>query len=70
MLKIALSGANGKMGKAVVAASKQEPEIDITVKLIRTEQKINLLKELQQVDVFIDFSIPAACENYLNICRE
>ena len=70
MLKVALSGANGKMGKAVVAASKQEPEIDITVKLIRTEQKINLLKELQQVDVFIDFSIPAACENYLNICRE
>jgi 4-hydroxy-tetrahydrodipicolinate reductase len=70
MLKIALSGANGKMGKAIIAAAKKDPDVVIAVKLIKTEQKINLLEELQKVDVFIDFSNPVGCENYLKICRK
>jgi len=65
MLKIALSGANGKMGKAILAAAKPDPEVTIPVKLIKSDQKINLLEELKAIDVCIDFSSPAGSENYL-----
>ncbi len=70
MLKIALSGANGKMGKAILAAAKPDPEVTIPVKLIKSDQKINLLEELKAIDVCIDFSSPAGSENYLKICKE
>ena len=67
MLKIALSGANGKMGKAILAAAKPDPEVTIPVKLIKSDQKINLLEELKAIDVCIDFSSPAGSENYFEI---
>lgn len=71
MLNIALSGANGRMGKAIILASKKDPSLNIKIKLISANNSlaINLLK-LKTIDIFIDFSSPSGCEYYLKICQK
>ena len=73
ILKIALSGANGRMGTAITTVAKQDPEVDILIKLIRsTSNTINFLELLTEknIDVFIDFSTPKASLEYLKACQE
>jgi 4-hydroxy-tetrahydrodipicolinate reductase len=71
MLNIALSGANGRMGKAIIHAAKKDSSLNIKVKLINSNNlAIDLLKILKNIDIFIDFSSPNGCEYYLNICKK
>lgn len=63
MLNIALSGANGKMGKSIIAVARECPDINISCKL--TSSKRELVKP---IDIFIDFSNPLACQEYMSIC--
>ncbi len=73
MIKILLSGANGKMGQAVTRAIDGMEEMEISAGFdINTEQKSTYpvydnLEEIQEVvDVIIDFSHPAMLDPLLN----
>lgn len=68
---IALSGANGRMGKSIVKAASCNSEYDIALKLTRSSNN-NLLTTLNNIkpDVFIDFSTTDACLQYLEICKQ
>lgn len=65
MLNIALSGANGKMGKSILAVAQEDSTINITCKLTRSNRDL-----IKPVDIFIDFSVPSACQEYLTICQK
>ncbi len=72
-IKIALSGANGRMGKSIVKVASCNSEFDISVKLIKPDYentKSNLPNILKTIDVFIDFSTTTACLEYLKICKQ
>lgn len=70
MLNCALSGANGRMGKAIIAQAKHDLEFKIALTLTSTNSITNLLGQLKFIDVFIEFSNPQGCEDYLTICKE
>ncbi len=73
MIKILLSGANGKMGQAVTRAVSQNPEAVIAAGFdIRTEQLADfpvyddLAQVTESVDVIIDFSHPSMLDRILD----
>jgi 4-hydroxy-tetrahydrodipicolinate reductase len=85
-INIALSGASGKMGKAIGKAAATDPNINIPVKLTReiyNSYNLGQIKQLllnntnnisnklaNKIDIFIDFSAPSSCLEYLTICAE
>ncbi len=61
LIKIALSGATGRMGKSIIKAADAIKEFTIIAKLVKCNFDNNrdkLLNILENADVFIDFSIP------------
>lgn len=73
LIKIALSGAAGRMGKSIIKAADAIKEFTIIAKLVKCNFNNNrdkLLNILENADVFIDFSIPAACMQYLRLCKQ
>ncbi len=67
MLKIAVSGSNGRMGQAVIEAIEQSNSIKLVIKI---DQNNNLTNYLDKFDVLIDFTYPAATLSYLSICAK
>lgn len=65
MLNIALSGASGKMGQSILAVAEADPDVNIICKLTRNNKEL-----LKPIDIFIDFSTPSACQEYLIICQK
>ncbi|BAF61862.1 4-hydroxy-tetrahydrodipicolinate reductase [Candidatus Vesicomyidisocius calyptogenae] len=67
MLKIAVSGSNGRMGQAIIEAIEQSNSIKLVIKI---DQNNNLTNYLDNFDVLIDFTYPAATLGYLSICAK
>ncbi len=67
MLKIAVSGSNGRMGQAIIEAIEQSDEVELGVKI---DQDNNLIDYLDKFDVLIDFTCPIATLGYLAICAK
>ena len=66
MTKIAITGSNGRMGRALIRAVKINPDVSQGPMLNRGDD-INLV--LKDFDVLIDFTRPEATLNALSICQ-
>lgn len=66
MIKIAITGASGKMGKMLIQAISQNNNISLGRK-INQDDDLNLL--LDEFDILIDFTRPEATLKYLKICE-
>ena len=66
MTKIAITGSNGRMGRALIRAVKINPDVSQGPMLNRGDD-INLV--LKDFDVLIDFTRPEATLNVLSICQ-
>ena len=66
MTKIAITGSNGRMGRALIRAVKINPNVSQGPMLNRGDD-INLM--LKDFDVLIDFTRPEATLNALSICQ-
>ena len=66
MTKIAITGSNGRMGRALIRAVKINPDVSQGPMLNRGDD-INLV--LEDFDVLIDFTRPEATLNALSICQ-
>ena len=66
MTKIAITGSNGRMGRALIRAVKINPDMSQGPMLNRGDD-INLV--LKDFDVLIDFTRPEATLNALSICQ-
>ncbi len=66
MTKIAITGSNGRMGRALIRAIKLNPNVSQGPMLNRGDD-INLV--LKDFDVLIDFTRPEATLNALSICQ-
>ncbi len=79
-INLALSGANGRMGKEIAHAVNKDVSFDLILKLTKdnyNEYKYNqdqllgnLSENLNNITVFIDFSTPASCLEYAKICNQ
>ena len=67
MTRIAISGANGRMGQTLMEAGEINPNITIGCVL---DVGDNLADLLDSFDVLIDFTRPEATLEYLRICQE
>ncbi len=77
MIKILLSGCNGRMGKAISELCSKNPETEIAVGFdLNTESKAgfpvydNFSEISEKIDVVIDFSNPKALPSLLEFCTE
>jgi len=66
MTKIAITGSNGRMGRALIRAVKINPNVSQGPMLNRGDD-INLV--LQDFDVLVDFTRPEATLKALSICQ-
>ena len=66
MTKIAITGANGRMGRALIRAVKINPDVTQGSMLNRGDD-INLV--LKDFDVLIDFTRPEATLDALSVCQ-
>ena len=66
MTKIAITGSNGRMGRALIRAVKINPDVTQGSMLNRGDD-INLV--LKDFDVLVDFTRPEATLNTLSICQ-
>ena len=74
MIKVILNGCCGKMGKTIIEASKDFPDIDIVAgidKYPNNDYKFKIFKNINEVnvdyDVLIDFSRADALNDLLNL---
>ncbi|BBB24587.1 dihydrodipicolinate reductase [Isorropodon fossajaponicum endosymbiont JTNG4] len=67
MVRIAVSGSNGRMGQAIIEVIEQSDEVELGVKI---DQDNNLIDYLDKFDVLIDFTCPVATLGYLAICAK
>ena len=66
MTKIAITGSNGRMGRALIRAVKINPDVS-QGPMLNQGDDINLV--LEDFDVLIDFTRPEATLNALSICQ-
>ena len=66
MTKIAITGSNGRMGRALIRAVKLNPNVSQGPKLNRGDDIKGVLKDF---DVLIDFTRPEATLDALSICQ-
>lgn len=67
MIKIAISGANGKMGQMLQIAVKNNPNTKLTTLI---NQGDDLADFVDDFDILIDFTRPEATLNYLEMCAK
>ena len=77
MIRIMISGCNGKMGQVVTAMCAQQENMEIVAGTdVHAERKNNYpvyadpLECPEKVDCIIDFSNPAALTSLLSFCRK
>jgi len=66
MTKIAITGSNGRMGRALIRAVKLNPNVSQGPKLNRGD---DIKRVLNEFDVLIDFTRPEATLDALSVCQ-
>ena len=67
MIKIAVTGASGRMGQTIIKAINQNDSVALGVALYKSD---DLSVVLNQFDVLIDFTCPTATLDYLATCAK
>lgn len=65
MIKIAISGAGGRMGRSVIEASQ-----NFGLESVSLDKGDDLVQLVQHFDILIDFTHPLATLNYLETCTK
>jgi 4-hydroxy-tetrahydrodipicolinate reductase len=72
MVKIAVAGAQGRMGQSISQLVEEDPETELVAKLIRPKNDYliedNLASLSLQCEILIDFTNPAATLEHLTFC--
>lgn len=66
MIKIAVTGASGRMGQTIIEAINQNDKVELGVALDKGD---DINTALSQFDVLIDFTRPEATLGYLKACQ-
>src|SRR5579872_7173818 len=75
MIKIAVAGANGRVGQLLVQAIQDDPQLTLVTTILRSDPKDNknssiFLSDLKSpIDVWIEFTTPAATLEHLAIAQ-
>ncbi len=88
MIRIAISGAAGRMGQALIQAVAASDDMRLTAAIARPDAEVlgedagilagirqlgvpirSNLKECADFDVLIDFTVPEACQVFVEYCR-
>ncbi len=69
MIRLALSGAQGRVGKFITESVNHDKTFDLVVELLENNGGLSLL-EKTPTDVLIDFTVPAATMEYLTACEQ
>uniref|UniRef100_UPI0034DE68DE 4-hydroxy-tetrahydrodipicolinate reductase n=1 Tax=Candidatus Thiodubiliella endoseptemdiera TaxID=2738886 RepID=UPI0034DE68DE len=67
MIKIAVTGASGRMGQTIIEAINQNKDVELGVAFDKDD---DLNNALDKFDVLIDFTRPEATLEYLAICQQ
>jgi len=67
MIKLALSGAQGRVGKVITDMLKEEPHFSLVAELLEDNQGLTTL-DSSGAEVLIDFTVPSATIDYVEIC--
>lgn len=67
MIRIAVVGSTGRMGQTIIEAINQNDGVELGVAL---DKGNDLNAVLEQFDVLIDFTHPAATLEYLKVCQD
>jgi len=67
MIRIALTGANGRMGQSITEAIAKDQDTALVLKIHRTTDTEILKNHQGSMDVLIDFTLPPATLEYLKI---
>lgn len=70
MIAIAVGGASGRVSQFIVEAIEADKDCSLAAKISRSDPSTRLDALKTPVDVFIDFTTPAATLEYLEICQE
>lgn len=67
MIKIAVSGSNGKMGSRIIALAKEDPEFNVAAEF---DIGGNAEESIDACDCLIEFTSPKATLEHLAICEK
>jgi 4-hydroxy-tetrahydrodipicolinate reductase len=67
MPKVIITGAQGRMGQALIACAKHFSALELVAAL---DQKDSLAIDIARADVVIDFSSPHATPGFVALCRQ
>lgn len=70
MISIAVGGAHGRVGQYIIQAIEADKDVSLAAKVIRSDPSSHLKAITKPIDVFIDFTTPAATLAHLAICQE
>jgi 4-hydroxy-tetrahydrodipicolinate reductase len=65
MVKVAISGSKGRMGKALVSCAANIPDLQVVAQI---DSGDDAAPAIAGCDVLIDFTAPEATENFLSLC--
>ena len=76
MTRIAISGANGRMGRVIAALAKERADCEIISGIDKITEKYddfpivgNVFDLPEKPDVIIDFSHPSTLDDLLSYCK-
>jgi 4-hydroxy-tetrahydrodipicolinate reductase len=67
MVKIAVSGSNGKMGARIIALAKEDPELEVCAEF---DVDGDAAKAIEKCDCLVEFTAPKATMEHLAICEK
>lgn len=70
MIAIAVGGASGRVSKCIIEAINRDKNLVLAAKVTRSDPQSHLKAVSAPIDVFIDFTTPAATLDYLEICKQ
>ncbi len=70
MLKVAISGASGRMGQALIEATNQASDLSLHATFDKDQSLEDIKALLKNCDVLVDFTRPEATLTYLPLCAE
>lgn len=70
MIKIALAGAHGKMGREIAQLAELDPQFQLVASLVRGTNHSTIYNNTHLFDVMIDFSVKEALSTHIELCQK
>lgn len=70
MIHVAVGGARGRMGQLIIQAMKEDRDTILSTEIVRSDLNHYARLGESPIDVWIDFTTPAATLNHVEICAQ